>query len=194
MLSFSRPVCADLQGNGGEKTYAGKIYGTPGIYCLGCACSAAFAVRVVFGVIWMGAWHMNGKTGTGLFATAFFALALFIFLGQGMRMYGAMEDGAGQMESEKERIRGDKPVIQADHIRVRQGEKKTVSSLVHAWDIDGKSLDAMIQYSDASFDSLDTLKPGKYAVTFSVYSRITGKKAQKTIIILIDGRVSKWRE
>ena len=52
----------------------------------------------------------------------------------------------------------------------------------------------MIQYSDASFDSLDTLKPGKYAVTFSVYSRITGKKAQKTIIILIDGRVSKWRE
>lgn len=140
---------------------------------------------------------MHGKTGTGLFATALFALSLFILLGQGMRMYGDLEDGAGRMESKREIKQGDKPVIQADHIRIRQGEKKTVSSLVHAWDIDGKSLDAMIQYSDASgrhFDGLDTLKPGKYTVTFSVHSRITGKKTQKTIIILIDGRARKWRE
>lgn len=146
-------------------------------------------------------WRVYGRTGLGLIAMALLSVGLAVFLGNGFGQYGPVPDKSIMIREDaiqKTSVSGNKPVLYAKSIRVIQGEKKLIASLASAQDVDGKSLDDSIRFLDKEGHELrgaiDTSSPGCFPVTVSVCSKITGQKTKQKINILVDGRVSAWKE
>lgn len=85
------------------------------------------------------------------------------------------------------------PALYVRDFRVKQGEKVRLSDKVVAKDVNGENLNDVIQFVDRKRKKtgreFDTSVPGCYGVEVSVQSRVTGKKAEKRMTILVDGRV-----
>ena len=85
------------------------------------------------------------------------------------------------------------PQIYAVSRRVRQNEKIEVTSLARASDVDGSALSQELWCYDEKGERisgfLDTSCPGKYTLKWKVKSVLTGYRAEKVILVLVDGRV-----
>lgn len=84
------------------------------------------------------------------------------------------------------------PQIYAVSRRLKQGEKIAVSDLAHASDADGRDISDRLRCYDEEGTCLsgfyDTGKPGKWVLSWEVESVLTGRRARKRIIVLVDGR------
>lgn len=88
---------------------------------------------------------------------------------------------------------GDIPVIETENRKVLQGERVCVRDFATARDIDGQEISEDLIFQDEKGrvlrDGFDTRSPGKYVVTVSVKSRISGMENSRMMVVLVDGRV-----
>lgn len=84
------------------------------------------------------------------------------------------------------------PQIFAVNRRLKQGDKIALSTLARACDLDGSDISNRLRCYDERgkqrFGFFDTGKAGKWILSWEVTSRITGRRARKKIIVLVDGR------
>lgn len=144
--------------------------------------------------------RIYGRTALSLAATVLLSTGLAVFLGRGFGQYGTVPDrsvAVREMAGQKKSMAEHKPVLDVKSIRLIQGEKRTVESMASARDIDGRELGDSICFTDGDGHMLngffDTSTPGCFPVTVSVCSKISGEKIQKTVYILVDGRVNAWK-
>lgn len=141
-------------------------------------------------------WNVFGRTIISIAGTLLLATGLFFLLGRGLGQYGAARSSNREeifYREDRGRNRyGDRPTLYVESVRILQGENRRLGELVYARDVDGNRLDKNVRCTDEKGNvfpnRLNTLLPGCYPVTFSVRSAITGKKTQKTVLILVDGR------
>lgn len=145
--------------------------------------------------------HIYGKTALSLAVMVLLSAGLALFLGKGVGQYGTVPDRrvAVREKAGQRTFHADtKPVLDVNSIRLIQGEKRKINSMASAQDIDGMELSDSICFTDREGQVLngffDTSTPGCFPVTVSVCSKITGEKTQKTVYILVDGRVDEWKE
>jgi hypothetical protein len=102
--------------------------------------------------------------------------------------------------SEKEKIVFEEPAgesqmpsIYAVNRRVKQGEQVSLKSMARAVDADGSDLSSQLECYGADgrrlTGNIDTKVPGQYVLTWRVKSICNGKRVQKKMIVLVDGRV-----
>lgn len=146
-------------------------------------------------------WRVYGRTAVSLAVMALLSAGLALFLGKGFGQYGTVPDRSAEVREgmeQKKSITDNKPVLDVKSIRLIQGEKRMVDSMAAAKDIDGRELNDSIRFTDKGGHVLrgffDTSTPGCFPVTASVCSKMTGERIQKTVYILVDGRVNEWKE
>jgi hypothetical protein len=146
-----------------------------------------------------GFWHIYGKTAAGIVCMIALAIGLMALIWKGWGKYAVMYGMSVQEEnSGNSGIQSlDRPVLYVKNIRVPQGQKLLLSSITAARDVDGTNLDSQLCFTDSNGktlkNSFDTSVPGCYSLTVTVCSRKTGRKARKTMMILVDGRCMEWK-
>lgn len=85
------------------------------------------------------------------------------------------------------------PQIYAVNRRILQYEKIAVSHLAKAVDVDGHDINDELCCYDEKGEKIsgffDTSRPGKFLLKWKVRSQVNGRRAEKSILVLVDGRV-----
>lgn len=134
---------------------------------------------------------MRRKAGGILVLFVLCGLCLLLY--RGLRRFGVVGDSqsSGLFQNIEKMER---PVIYASDRKVTQGEKVPISELGSAYDGDGTDLHKYLKIKTVSgmaVHAIHTEKAGIFDWVLWVQSPVTGKKAEKYIRILVDGKVGK---
>lgn len=125
---------------------------------------------------------------------ALFALLLLFLVCRWWQDFGVVSDQKGN-DFETATIQRAKPIIKADNCKFAQYEKIALGSLAEAYEVTGEDISEYVQFFDEKGKELNgnlsTEKAGEYFLNMRIKSPYSGKRAEKRIQILIDGRLDR---